>query len=242
MLQTFSYWHDDDLRPIGGFLSEMALVSPRHFVLNDAVAISLIQRHFPDRPDFAEAYAALQIPASKADVARYLALYEAGGLYLDVHFGFVDPARVTAFLLDAMRPDVMLVDVSVFISQKPPGFVRVGNTVMACRKGHPLMRETAARALTNIAEKRQRERAVGFEPYHIYRLTGPGLLNDVFFDSPYSNGATVPPRLKPEAGRAWIAMEDGLPIYRNLNKAAYTRPGSHWSERQRHELLFRQDG
>jgi hypothetical protein len=238
MHPTFSYWDSTDLTKIAAFRAAWASLLPNHNVLSDADVILLLERHFPECPEYAENYSAIGIAAAKSDIARYITLYDVGGFYLDVHFGYADPVKAAAFVALTNQYDVTLVDVAKPYSPKPEGFIRVINGLIGCARRHPLMHKAALCALRNVTDKRIREQVVGFEPYNIYFLTGPGLLNNVLFDDPFSKDSVNPPRLKSEAGKAGLFTEAELPFIRNVFKSSYSHPDNHWSERQRHELLF----
>lgn len=238
MRPTFSYWNSADLTKIAAFCSAWAPVLPNHRVLNDADVSFLIQRHFPECPEYVETYLRLSIPSPKSDIARHLALYESGGFYLDVHFGYSDPIKATAFLAHTNQYDLTLVNVALSLQPRPKEYIRIIAGLIGCAKGHPMMLEAASCALQNLTDKRIREQLVGFEPYNITQLTGPALLNKVFFDNPYSPASTHQARLKLKAGNAAIFNELEIPLIRNIFKASYSHPGTHWTERQQHELLF----
>lgn len=212
-------------------------VLPDHKIIGPDDAAALITHYFEDSSQYLDAFSSIRIPAAKSDIARYLALYRFGGLYMDVHFGYRSQPDVEAFLASTAQHDAMLVNVAVPTPQRISAPVRVINGLIICKPEHPLLFSAAKTALENVSRKKIREKMVGYEPYNIFSMTGPGLLNEVFF----LGGGSQPdglPRLKVEAMATKIENEEDVPIKRNVFKASYTTPGNHWSERQARELLF----
>ncbi|KAK8098939.1 glycosyltransferase family 32 protein [Apiospora kogelbergensis] len=58
-----------------GFVSEF---------MTDASGDAFVQKHFASRPDMVETYLAITIPIIKADLLRYMILYEEGGIWNDL--------------------------------------------------------------------------------------------------------------------------------------------------------------
>ncbi|TVY78114.1 Initiation-specific alpha-1,6-mannosyltransferase [Lachnellula suecica] len=61
-----------------------------HEYLTDESAEEYVQQHYASRPDIIHVYTALQIPILRADLLRYLILYEEGGLWLDMDISCED--------------------------------------------------------------------------------------------------------------------------------------------------------
>src|SRR5262245_36599709 len=78
----FAYWDTRDHT----ILTEMIAAWREHFsqffLIGDHDVLPLIDRYFPIYTDL---YEKIRLPAAKSDVARLLALYEFGGLYVDCH-------------------------------------------------------------------------------------------------------------------------------------------------------------
>lgn len=237
MISSFSYWDSVDQYQVRNFAKAWMDILPDHKIIGPDDAAALITHYFKDSPQYLDAFSSIRIPAAKSDIARYLALYRFGGLYMDVHFGYHSQSDVQAFLVSTAQYDVTLVNVAVSTPQRTPMQVRVINGLIICKPGHPLLLSAAKTALETVSKKKIQEKTVGYEPYNIFSMTGPGLLNEVFF----LGGGSQPgglPRLKAEAMATKIENEEDVPIKRNLFKASYTTPGNHWSERQGRELLF----
>jgi hypothetical protein len=237
MTFSFSYWDGTDKCPIRNFVNTWIKVLPNHTVIGPAAAADLISLYFEDRPQYLKAFLSINIPAAKSDIARYLVLHHLGGLYLDVHFGYDILEEVQDFLTSPSQYDATLINVLASLQPRLPEQIRVINGLIICKPRHPLLLAAAKAALENVSRKMEQERLVGYEPYNIYFMTGPGLLNDIFFSNPFTLGAKNIPRLKAEAEGTRIINEEVLPVKRNVFKSSYSAPGSHWSERQRRELL-----
>lgn len=238
VISSFSYWDSADQDPLRDFAAAWKTLLPKHRIIGPGEAAALIAYYFGDRPHYLEAFLSMRLPAARSDIARYLALYRFGGLYMDVHFGYHDPSAVQDFLASTAQHDATLVNVVATMSPRMAPQVRVINGLMICKPGHPLLFAAAKTALETVSRKKEQEAKAGYEPYNIFSMTGPGLLNAIFFTDPFTPGSEKIPRLKAEALATRIVNEEDVPIRRNLFKAAYSLPGNHWSERQRRELLF----
>lgn len=237
MISSFSYWDNVDQYHVRNFADAWKNVLPDHKIIGPDDAAVLINHYFKDSPQYLDAFSSIRIPAAKSDIARYLALYRFGGMYMDVHFGYHSQSDVQAFLASTAEYDATLINVAVSTPQRMTSQLRVINGLIICRKEHPFLLLAAKMALENVSRKKMQEKMVGYEPYNIFYMTGPGLLNKVFFVA----GGSQPdgrPRLKEEAMETKIENEEDVPIKRNLFKSSYTTPGNHWSERQASELLF----
>jgi hypothetical protein len=88
-------------------------------------------------------------------------------------------------------------------------------------------------ALSNFVRQRDKEQRLGFVPYDIWSLSGPGLVSAMLLE-PGSFNRDVRWDYQ---GRIKIIREEIAPIVRNRFRG-YSKPGRHWSERQKVELLF----
>ena len=78
-----------------------------------------------------------------------------------------------------------------------------------------------------------RPAALGWTPYHVASLSGPGLLTALMLQ-PGSGNRDI---RQDFAGRIQVIREEVAPIVRGRNRT-YGGPGLHWSERQKSERLF----
>lgn len=238
MISSFSYWDSADQSQVSNFAGAWMNVLPDHKIIGPDAAAALITHYFEDSPQYLDAFSSIRIPAAKSDIARYLALYRFGGLYMDVHFGYHNLSDVETFLASSAQYDATLVNVAVSTPRRTPTQVRVINGLIICKPEHPLLLSAAKMALENVSAKKLQEEMVGYEPYNIFSMTGPGLLNEVFFVRPLPNQPDQVQCLRAEAMATKIENEEDVPIKRNIFKAAYSIAGNHWSERQGRELLF----
>lgn len=112
------------------------------------------------------------------------------------------------------------------------------NTVILCRKDSDLLGMLLERIKENLKSQYEKEQnAGGYVDYDIHFVTGTYCFVSIFFDeSPY------PPRLKEKfIGKINVDMLEradsaGFHIYKNYT---YRKEKSHWSERQKVEMLFK---
>jgi hypothetical protein len=96
-------------------------------------------------------------------------------------------------------------------------------------------------AFRNLNEHWQRERRTKEHvPYDIWTMTGPGLLEHTICIPPPAMWE-LPGGLRPAlAGKVHFVQEGpDAPIVRYRHHS-YSLPGTHWSERQKVERLFRE--
>jgi mannosyltransferase OCH1-like enzyme len=238
VISSFSYWDNADRHQLHKFSEAWARILPNHRIIGPEDAAGLIASYFGDSPRYLDAFVSMRIPAARSDIARYLALYRFGGLYMDVHFGYHDPSAVQGFLASTAAYDATLINVVASMSPRMATQIRVINGLIVCKPEHPLLLAAAKTALENVSLKKEQEKKAGYEPYNIFSMTGPGLLNEIFFTDAFRQGSVKIPQLKAGARATRIENEENVPIRRNLFKASYSLPGTHWSERQRRERLF----
>src|SRR5882724_2567306 len=83
----FAYWDSRDHTILGEMIAAWREHFPQFLLMGDHDILPLIDRYFPMYIDL---YEKIRLPAAKSDVARLLALYEFGGLYVDCHNGIRD--------------------------------------------------------------------------------------------------------------------------------------------------------
>ena len=91
----FAYWDKADHTVLAPFISEWLAEFPKFRVLGDRDIEPIINRIHPAHADI---YRRILIPAAKSDIARLVALFEFGGLYIDCHCGLRDRSALTRLL------------------------------------------------------------------------------------------------------------------------------------------------
>src|SRR6516162_6651239 len=221
----FGYWHSTDHDPI----REGIEVWRNHFsdfrVIGDSDVEPLIARRFPR---CLETYRKIRIPTCKSNLARLLALHEWGGLYVDRHCGIRDEKFVCQLMtsLDSF-------ELIVFDRHRTSNEWHITNNFMFGRKHSEILLECATNAFRNLETHWEIEKQQGFCQYNIWQMTGTGNLADTIIDR-----SIQPPALKQRfAQNIWVFPEKLAPIVRFMYQS-YKKPGMHWSERQKHEVLF----
>jgi mannosyltransferase OCH1-like enzyme len=227
---VFAYWHSEDQDVLAPLIAEWREAFPAFRVLGDREVVPLLARHFPDS---LEAYQRVRIPAARADLARLIALYEFGGLYVDCHCTIRNRGALDQLIGLLPEYDGIFVD-----KLKNPPPLEAGedpryllNSIIFSPRRSVLIHAIAKAALDNCAQQWALERSKGFVQYDIWCLTGPRVINRVIYSASQSG-------YRPEfANRILRIREEDAPIsrYRHYN---YRGPGTHWSERQRTEPLF----
>jgi hypothetical protein len=228
----FAYWDDADVTKIASTIEEWRTRFPQFNVLGDKHIVPLVGRYFPE---YIESYSAIRIPAAKADVARLLALYEWGGLYVDCHCGIKDQDALRHLIGKLNEFEAIFLDRRLEMGPRPPGEHLLINAILLGRQKSLLFLMIAREALANLDRQRRIEREKGFVPYDIWCLSGPGLVNAVVFQ-PGTGNREIRAEL---VGRVLIIPEEAAPIVRDRHRG-YTQsvPGSEWSVRQNTEPLF----
>lgn len=225
-LATFTYWDDDDVSPIAGHLAHWREHFPEHAVLTRKEARQLLERR---APQFLEVFDRIALPACRSDIARLLKLEAAGGLYVDAHCSILDPRGIATWHQRLDHVDL------VVSTRHAPKFAQImpHNSIIWAKLGTRVLARLIESALGNLADKAAAEMACGFEPYHVWALTGPGVFWEELFDTSATDGQLTP---------SWARSVDTIfetdnPIRRH-HYTSYRQPGSHWSERQNAEPLF----
>lgn len=225
---VFAYWHSADLTPIGQTLADWRPHFADFRVVGDAEIIPLVEKYFPE---FGDLYPAIHIPQAKADVARLLAMYEWGGLYVDCHYAVADPPGVRRLIGRLREFEAIFVDRDR--SVRKPETHWIINGCMLGRAQSPLFLEMAALAFANLTRQRQDEAAKGFVPYNIFALTGSEVVTEVLTE-PGSDKRQIRRDLM---DRILIVPEEELPLQRSVWKT-YVVNGMQWHIRQQSEPLF----
>jgi mannosyltransferase OCH1-like enzyme len=233
MRPVFAYWDSSDLSRIRVFIEEWRARFPQFTVLGPSEIESLIAR---DWPEHVELFHAIRFPACRSDLARILALYDRGGLYIDCHCHLKDPAAVARLLTETLDTcELILYDKDRTAEPRLPDAYFPQTGVIFAQPHSPVLREWAAVAFDRLVEQRTRERESGFTPgYSIYDITGAAVLHELILQPDY--------RLKPPFESSFRFIGPGQqtePIVYNLAAYyGYRTPGSHWHEREQVEPLF----
>jgi mannosyltransferase OCH1-like enzyme len=222
----FCYWHSTEHDPIRQGAAAWRGHFPDFRVIGDADIEPLIVRHFPR---YLETYRRIRIPACRANLARLLALYAWGGLYVDCHCGLRDP-HYTRRLLESLDAFELI----AFDKHRASADWHVTNSFMFAAQHSELILGCATTAFESLGRHWAREKRQGFSPYSIWLLTGTGNLAETIFD-----WCNDPPTLKARfAQKVWLIPEDAAAPIVRYRHYSYRKPGMHWSERQTREPLF----
>jgi Glycosyltransferase sugar-binding region containing DXD motif len=229
-LPIFAYWQDTDHTVIANTVEQWRAHFSQFRVLGNNDIDPLVCKYFPQ---YFDSYRAIRIPAAKADLARLLALYEWGGLYVDCHCGIKDPDALRSLLGRLSEFEAIFVDRRLSQKSRPSGAHFLINAILIARTGSQLFLTMAREALTNLDRQREIEREKGFVSYHIGRLSGPDLITAVVLQ-PGTHNCEIRRDL---SDRVLIIPEETAPVER-YSHGGYRVAGSHWFERQKTELLF----
>jgi Glycosyltransferase sugar-binding region containing DXD motif len=185
-----------------------------------------------------ETFRKIRIPACRSDLARLALLFQHGGVYVDAHCG---PGRAEA--LDELMRQAAEQELVVFDESFDDGEYRntcIINGILGGRAGSAVLAGLVGRALENLGVQRRLEAEAGgaMVPYSIDKLTGPWMIWHELYQR-----ASVGADLKPEfASRVAIwpyqAEASARPVVTDRFGAHRTQD-SHWSVRQKVEMLFR---
>jgi hypothetical protein len=228
----FAYWEGIDRSPIEPFLAHWREAFPSFRVLGDPEVLGLLETHFPREIDL---YRAIRLPTPKSDLARYLALYQEGGLYVDCHMGIKDAAAIERLLGELDRVEAVFVTRSKALPYPiPPDSRPLIAGILFGRPRLQIFLDVVRQALANLAWQRRRELEHGFVPYSLFHLVGPGLLS-AMINQPGSEDRELRWDLQ---DRVRILCEEEAPIQRNVFRSGYAALAPHWSVRQESEPLF----
>jgi glycosyl transferase-like sugar-binding protein len=232
-IDVFAYWHDTDLSVLAPFIEHWHQHFPQFHVLGDGDVVPLINRYLPEA---APLYSRLQLPTAKADLARLVALYVHGGLYVDCKCVIRDQLELRRLIDQLENVECILVDLapSTRSPRGLPGFYRLINAILLARPGCELLRRAAQRTAKNLQWQYSAECQHGYIEYNLSELTGSDILGNVLFEPGSLNR-----EICPEFSKILIVPEEKMPIGRD--HFSYRSPAmrsSHWSERQKRERLF----
>jgi Glycosyltransferase sugar-binding region containing DXD motif len=177
----------------------------------------------------------IRIPACKSDLARLLLLYEYGGLYVDAHVGPEDGFAL-ADTLDFLSSHELVLFCDKHCD--PSVDLKIMNTVIAGRKHADALLDLIDGAVANLrAHERKEASTDSYVAYNIFVLTGAWDISIRIFD----RSRVGNPMREQYQGRVCLAVPHEHPTarpYRLYAHYGYRAPGSHWSERQKHQRLF----
>jgi hypothetical protein len=227
----FAYWHSKDHSPILEMVAEWSAFFPQFRIYGDEEILPMIEEI---RPDFVDTFLRVRLPTARSDIARYLLLYRFGGLYVDCHCGIGNRDGIMAMFSRLEVFDHIFVDRALSLIPRRPEQHFLLSAIQMSRRNCAHNLAIACQAMENLTWQRQVEEKVGFSDYCLMDLCGPRLLTDMTLQ-PGSCGREVRRDL---ASRILIVREEDCPIARNRHRS-YTMKGSHWSQRQTKELLFK---
>jgi hypothetical protein len=180
-------------------------------------------------------YERITLPACKSDVARLVLLHQYGGLYVDAHTGPSNGDRL-AETLEVLSSFELILFCKLYVDQAAPGR-NLMNSILAARRGSAALHHLIDLAFANLIRHSHKEaETTEHVPYHLWSLTGTGLLLESFFDTstnPFAIEAAF--RDKVFLHEMTSPASPGFHLYQYY---AYRQPGQHWSERQQHQRLF----
>ena len=230
----FAYFNQLDQSLIRDFTSNWRSHFPDFRVLGNADIEPLISKLLT--PQDLETYRRIRIPSAKADVARLVALYEFGGLYVDCHCAVNDAAGVQNVLDMLTQYEFIAFDLEA--DKKEPhqaGMIVPMSSILCARPQSEIILTIARKAFENLGAQRRIERDKGFVAYNIATLSGPDLIADLIARPDPDGKSWLQPIYEGKIG--CVSAADS-PIRRYVhNTYKYSAP--HWSKRQNHEVLFR---
>ncbi len=128
-------------------------------------------------PEYISVYEAFPFPIQRADLFRYLVVYQLGGFYADIDMECLRPMDPFCQYNDAL---FSLEARLTRTRQNELGYrypYQVANCIFAAEKGNPFL----GRLIEKIAELSQSPQI--FEIEHVEDVTGPRLLTRLFYDS-----------------------------------------------------------
>jgi hypothetical protein len=226
----FAYWDSSDQTILADMIAAWRKHFPQFLMLGDHDIFPLVERYFPMYIDL---YLKIRLPAAKSDVARLLALYEFGGLYVDCHNGIRDVDELTRLFTCLNDYEAIFIDRRLSFFPRPPGEHFLINAPIFSRPRSKLLMILARQAFANLAWQQRVEREYGYVSYDVARLTGPLLVTEIVLEP----GSCTRDIRSDFVGRIMIIPEETAPVVRSLYNA-YKTPSSHWTARQLAEPLF----
>lgn len=140
----------------------------QHEFLTDASGDQFVRDHFAARPDILDAFLAIPIPIVKADLLRYLVLYQYGGVWNDLDVSCEVP--ISEWVPEQYRANASVVvgmefDVDIWIRQ-------IASWTIMARPGSPHMLTVVEDCLEGLRSRAQ-ELGVGLQDLR------PSMIGDV---------------------------------------------------------------
>jgi mannosyltransferase OCH1-like enzyme len=126
---------------------------------SDGTIEDLIAKGFG--PRVLEAFRDCKFPAMRADISRYLVLYQYGGVYADAD-------------LKCLKPLSCAIDLSSSMFVFRARIAAWRNDLMACTQGFPLMKRMIDQAVENVLSKSSQ---------NLWAVTGPGMTTPLITES-----------------------------------------------------------
>lgn len=186
-------------------------------------------------PERLQLYDEISLPACKSDVARLVLLREYGGLYMDAHAGPTQPEGL-AETIDALASFELVLFCRAYL-KKTPDETHLMNGAIAGRRHSLLLDQLIDCAFDHLAKQKAAESATSdYVHYTLWGIAGTWILLKCFFDlSLKPNDLKTEFKDKILVRHLASAGEPGFEVYKFYG---YREPGTHWSERQKHERLF----
>jgi hypothetical protein len=227
----FAYWDSDDRTILTEMISAWRGHFPEFRVLSNHDIVPLIERRHS--PACADLFNRIRLPSAKSDIARFVALYEFGGLYVDCHNGIRDVDGLKRLLTCLNDYEAIVIDRRMSFYPRPPGEHFLISAPIFGRRHSELFMTLAQRGFANLAWQQHLEEQYGYVFYDVARLVGPTLINEIVLEP----GCCTRDVKSDFAGRIMIVPEETTPMVRNFY-TAYKTPENHWTTRQLSEPLF----
>jgi hypothetical protein len=233
------FWASRDLGPLSAALAQWRPHYPDLRIYHDEDVWPLLRQYVGDAA--VDMYRAIRNATCRSDVARYLLLYEHGGLYVDYHVALLRPQGLQSALeLAASQDPLMVVERqrAGFAARPPWAHYFISSVIYASKPRVPFFLECARHAVDNLTFHRHLETAERrrpspqFVPYHQGDLAGPGLFTDLLLQP-----GTMRRTLRRDM-TVQVHFEEGFCLQRGGNRPSDVAVGPHWFEQQKSTPLF----
>jgi hypothetical protein len=153
---------------------------PEFRVLSNHDIVPLIERRHS--PACADLFNRIRLPSAKSDIARFVALYEFGGLYVDCHNGIRDVDGLKRLLTCLNDYEAIVIDRRMSFYPRPPGEHFLISAPIFGRRHSELFMTLAQRGFANLAWQQHLEEQYGYVFYDVARLVGPTLINEIVLE------------------------------------------------------------
>lgn len=179
----------------------------------------------------------IRLPAARSDLARLVLLERHGGFYVDAHTLPGNPEALTTLLAACDTRDLILFDREPLHAS--PGDIHLINGVLAGRAGAPATTRLRERVASKLHHHRDREiEAGGYVKYNLAVLTGAWNLRTTFISTLPDGSLGLSPEVADEVMIWGLTDRKGVDPIRLYASYEYRTPETHWSNRQRSEMLF----